>query len=77
MSFKLNSDHKLTITTDQVWHLLDLVSNDNTLKSDITMRKDIGVVITTHGNNGIYVRQCLECFLRNTPNAYIVFFVNA
>ena len=48
----------------------------NTLKSDITMRKDIGVVITTHGNNGIYVRQCLECFLRNTPNAYIVFFVN-
>ena len=35
MTFKINSDHKLTITTDEVWHLLDLVSNDNTLKSDI------------------------------------------
>ena len=39
MSFKLNSDHKLTITTDQVWLLLDLVSNDNTLKSDILEEK--------------------------------------
>ena len=39
MTFKLNSDHKLTITTDQVWHLLDLVSNDNTLKSDILEEK--------------------------------------
>ena len=39
MSFKLNSDHKLTITTDQVWHLLELVSNDNTLKSNILEEK--------------------------------------
>lgn len=35
-----------------------------------------GVVITTHGNNGIYARQCLECYLRNIPEAFIVFFVN-
>ena len=39
MSFKLKSDHKITITTDEVWHLLDLVSNDNTLKSDILEEK--------------------------------------
>ena len=44
MSFKLNSDHKLTITTDEVWHLLDLVSNDNTLKSDILEEKFKGVL---------------------------------
>ena len=39
MSFKFNSDHKLTITTDEVWHLLDLVSNDNTLKSNTLEEK--------------------------------------
>jgi hypothetical protein len=37
----------------------------------------IGVVITTHGNNGVYVRQCLECFIRELPNNYyIVLYVN-
>ena len=33
MSFKINSEHKLTLTTDQLWHLLDLVTNDNTNES--------------------------------------------
>tara|TARA_Y100000389_G_scaffold136015_1_gene133527 strand:+ start:2034 stop:3485 length:1452 start_codon:yes stop_codon:yes gene_type:complete len=35
-----------------------------------------GIVITTYGNNGIYAKQCLDCFLRNVPNAFVVFFVN-
>ena len=33
MSFKINSEHKLILTTDQLWHLLDLVTNDNTNES--------------------------------------------
>ena len=33
MSFKINSEHKLTLTTNQLWHLLDLVTNDNTNES--------------------------------------------
>ena len=33
MTFKINSEHKLTLTTDQLWHLLDLVTNDNTNES--------------------------------------------
>ena len=33
MTFKMNSEHKLTLTTDQLWHLLDLVTNDNTNES--------------------------------------------
>lgn len=36
----------------------------------------IGCVITTHGNNGIYAIQCIDCFLRNIPNGYIVLYVN-
>ena len=36
-----------------------------------------GVVITTHGFNGIYARQCLECFIRELPtNYYIVLYIN-
>ena len=38
--------------------------------------KKLGIVITTHGNNGIYVRNCINCFLKFFPNAYIVLFVN-
>ena len=33
MTFKINSEHKLTLTTNQLWHLLDLVTNDNTNES--------------------------------------------
>ena len=33
MTFKIKSEHKLTLTTDQLWHLLDLVTNDNTNES--------------------------------------------
>ena len=40
------------------------------------MEKKCGVVITTHGNNGIYAIQCLNCFLKHLPNSFIVFFVN-
>ena len=36
-----------------------------------------GVVITTHDYNGIYVRQCLECYIRELPkNYFIVLFIN-
>ena len=38
--------------------------------------KKLGIVITTHGYNGIYVRQCINCFLKFFPNAYIILFVN-
>ena len=33
MTFKIKSEHKLILTTDQLWHLLDLVTNDNTNES--------------------------------------------
>ena len=42
----------------------------------IDLNSNIGIVITTHGNNGIYAKQCLECFIRNVPNAFITFYVN-
>ena len=36
-----------------------------------------GVVITTHGYNGIFVKQCLESFIRELPkNYFIVLFIN-
>ena len=35
-----------------------------------------GVVLTTHGNNGIFCIQCLECYLRHLPDAFIVLYVN-
>ena len=35
-----------------------------------------GIVITTHGNNGIICIQCLESIIRNIPNSFIVLYVN-
>ena len=37
----------------------------------------IGVVITTHGFNGVFVRQALECYIRELPdNYFIVLYIN-
>ena len=36
----------------------------------------IGVVVTTHGFNGVYVRQCIECYQRVVPDAFVVLYVN-
>ena len=42
-----------------------------------TSKKKIGVVVTTHGANGIFARQTLECFIRELPsNSFIVLFIN-
>ena len=39
--------------------------------------KKIGVIITTNGNNGIFVKQCIECYLRTLPeNSYIILYIN-
>ena len=36
-----------------------------------------GVIITTHGFNGVYARQCLESFIRELPpNYFIVLYIN-
>ena len=41
------------------------------------LNKKVGVVITTHGNNGILVRQCIKSFIKFLPkNSYISLFVN-
>ena len=41
------------------------------------MKKKIGVIITTNGDNGIFVRQCIECYLRTLPKeSYIILYIN-
>ncbi len=43
----------------------------------LTRGKKIGVVVVTHGNNGILIRQCIYSFLQILPNdAYVVLYVN-
>jgi len=37
---------------------------------------NLGVVITTHGYSGIYIKQCIECYMRYFPNSFICLFVN-
>ena len=34
MSFKLKSEHKVTLTTDQIWQLIQLVSTNNQYNED-------------------------------------------
>ena len=36
----------------------------------------LGVVITTNGFWGVLVRQCIECYTREFPEAFIVLFIN-
>ena len=41
------------------------------------MLRRVGVVITTHGYSGVYIRQCLECYTRVfSRETYIVLFIN-
>ena len=52
-------------------------NNKATMYSLKELSNKIGVIITTNGFNGIFVRQCIECYLRETPsNAYIVLYIN-
>ena len=37
---------------------------------------DLGIVITTHGYNGVYIKQAIECYLKFLPNAYIIIYIN-
>ena len=51
----------------------------STLKTIIEKQINPGVVITTNGYNGVFARQCLECFIRGLKvfnNYYIVLFIN-
>lgn len=43
----------------------------------LTKNCKTGVVITTHGFNGIFVKQALECYIRELPdNYFIVLYIN-
>lgn len=44
---------------------------------DLQIQNRVGVVITTHGYNGVYIRQCIECYYNIFQNnIYIVVFIN-
>ena len=47
------------------------------MSSTIDNEKKIGVIITTNGYNGVFVKQCIECYLRTLPsNTYIILYIN-
>ena len=49
----------------------------HTLKNNNTYIKKTGVVLTTHGNNGIYVRQAIQSFIAFMPlNFYMIVYIN-
>ncbi len=51
--------------------------NDKSSKLLDNIKKKIGVVITTNGYNGIFARQCIECYLRTLPKeSYIILYIN-
>ena len=47
------------------------------LKNNHLYTKKTGVIITTHGNNGIFIKQAVQSFLAFMPsNMYLVVYVN-
>ena len=42
----------------------------------ISFRKKIGIVLVTHGNNGIFVEQAIKSFLKHINDVYICVYVN-
>uniref|UniRef100_A0A6C0C4A1 Uncharacterized protein n=1 Tax=viral metagenome TaxID=1070528 RepID=A0A6C0C4A1_9ZZZZ len=52
--------------------VLNLCDNHLFLEAKIRL----GVVITTNGFWGVLVRQCMECYTREFPEAFIVLFIN-
>ena len=67
-----NKEDKLLNELDEI----EKVSIKNK-KKIIQENVKTGVVITTHGYNGVYIRQCLECFIRELPDKFfIVVYIN-
>ena len=53
------------------------IINVSQKKRILTKNCKTGVVITTHGFNGIFVKQALECYIRELPdNYFIVLYIN-
>lgn len=50
--------------------------NITNIENIIINLEKIGVVITTNGNWGINVKQCIECYLRELKNKFIVLYIN-
>jgi GT2 family glycosyltransferase len=68
--------NKILINKININQKIENINYDNNV-SNISINKKIGIVITTHGFNGIFIRQCIKCFLRELPaNKYIVLYIN-
>tara|TARA_Y100000385_G_C13075578_1_gene631272 strand:- start:725 stop:1891 length:1167 start_codon:yes stop_codon:yes gene_type:complete len=51
--------------------------NNSKPENFVARGKKVGVVVVTHGNNGILIRQCIYSFLQILPtDTYIVLYVN-
>lgn len=55
--------------------LTDKILIEN-IKSSIEKYEKVGVVITTNGYWGVNIKQCIECYLKNLTNYFIVLYVN-
>jgi len=54
-----------------------IILNTHQKKRILTKNCKTGVVITTHGFNGVFVNQALECYKRELPdNYFIVLYIN-
>lgn len=52
-------------------------SNNINKEQLINNNVKIGIVITTNGYNGVYIKQCIECYIRELPpNRFIVLYIN-
>lgn len=67
-----NKEDKLLNELDEI-EKVSIKNKKNIIQENVKT----GVVITTHGYNGVYIRQCLECFIRELPdNFFIVVYIN-
>lgn len=52
-------------------------NNINLVKCTYNKIKNVGIVVTTHGNNGIYIKQTLYSLFKFCPsNTFIILFIN-
>ena len=57
------------------------LTKNNKMKININQKKitkncKTGVVITTHGFNGIFVKQALECYIKITRQLFCILYIN-
>jgi hypothetical protein len=74
-SFNMKNNFSKIELQEKLWYPVNYFDNINNWDA-ISFEKKVGIVLVTHGNNGIFVKQALNSFCQFINNFYMCVYVN-